>query len=91
MKKINFKVSPKKITFWFYFVIVIASLTIFSYLSLFLYENFYKTIIQSEKIIILKQKVAIETINIKKFDTIMEKIKEKTTPKRVNGFNNPFD
>ncbi|MEA3464125.1 MAG: hypothetical protein U9R14_03560 [Patescibacteria group bacterium] len=91
MKKLKFKITPKKIIFWFYFLIIVAGLSAFGYISLFLYENFYQTIAQSKKILILQKKVAVETINMKKFDNVMEKIKQKTIPRKIKNLNNPFD
>jgi len=93
MKKPKFKIkiSPKQITFWFYFLVIILSLAIFAYTYLFLKNHFYDTITQSKDIIILKEKVASETINVKKFDDIMEKLKQKTTPRQIKNLNNPFD
>jgi len=69
------------------FIIIIASL---SYVSSFLYENFYKTITQSEKIMILQKKVAIDTVDIKKFNEIIKKIEEKTNTSKNITINNPF-
>jgi len=92
MKKIKFKVkiTPKKISFWSYFLIIMASISIFSHLSLFLYENFYQAITQSKEILILREKVAIRSINIKKFNDVMEKIKQKTASREIEQINNPF-
>jgi len=91
MKKLKLKITPKRITFWFYFLVIIASLFVFGCVSLFLYENFYQTITQSKEIIILQEKVAIEAINMKKFEDIMEKIKQKTTLREIEKFSDPFD
>ncbi|MCK4554353.1 hypothetical protein KAU19_05345 [Candidatus Parcubacteria bacterium] len=91
MKKLKFKISPKKITFWFYFLVIIASLFVFGCVSLFLYENFYQTITQSKEILILQEKVAIEAINMKKYDIVMEKIKQKTSLRKIEKFSDPFD
>jgi hypothetical protein len=91
MKKFILKITPKKITFWFYFFIVLASLTVFSYISMFLYQSLYKTITQSEEIVILKEKVAIETINMKKYETIIDRIKEKNIARQIRNYSNPFD
>jgi len=89
--KLKIKITPKKITFWFYFLVIVASIIILSCVSLFLYKNFYQTITQSEEIMILREKVAIETVNMEKFNTIIEKIKQKTILRELNDLNNPFD
>ncbi len=91
MKKLKFKITPKRITFWFCFLIIIASLFVFGCVSLFLYENFYQTITQSKEILILQKEVAIEAINMKKFEDIMEKIKQKTSLREIEKFSDPFD
>ena len=91
IKKFKLKITPKKITFWFYFLIIIAGFFVFGCVSLFLYENFYQTITQSKEIIILQEKVAIEAINMKKYDDVMEKIKQKATLRKIEKFIDPFD
>lgn len=89
--KLKIKITPKRIIFWFYFLIVVAGLTVSGCVSLFLYENFYQTITQSKEILILQEKVAIETINMKKYDDVMEKIKQKTTLRKLKKLSDPFD
>ena len=57
-------------------------------------RNLYLTITQSEQIILLKQEVAPETINIKTVDQVLEKIDTKIDPKEeINPaeLDNPFD
>ena len=89
--KFKLKITPKRITFWFYFLVTIAGLFVFGCVSLFLYENFYQTITQSKEIIIIQEKVAIEAINMKRYDDVMEKIKQKTTLRKIEKFIDPFD
>ncbi len=91
MKKLKFKITPKRITFWFCFLIIIASLFVFGCISLFLYENFYQTITQSKEILILQKEVVIEAINMKKFEDIMEKIRQKTSLREIERISDPFD
>jgi len=45
--------------------IVLALLLV---LALFLYKDFYRTIVQANEVIILKQEVALESINLKIFN-----------------------
>ena len=91
MEKFKFKITPKKIIFWLYFLVAATGLSVFGYVSLFLYENFYQTITQSKEILILQKKVAVETIDMKKFDDVMEKIKQKANLHKIKKIDNPFD
>lgn len=61
-------------------------------LGLFLYKNFYQTITQSEEIILLKQEVAPDTINMKKVEAILKALEEKTTTTNIiwQEIKNPF-
>jgi len=90
-KSLNIKITPRKITFWFYFFVIISATIILFFVTLFLYKNFYQTITQSKEILILREKVAIETVDIKKFNAIIQKIKQKTTLRNIDKINNPFD
>ena len=85
------KLTTKKIIFSFYLFVIILSALALLCNTLFLYKNFYKTITRSEKIKILQKKVMIESIDIKKFDSITKKIKEKTSRRELKNIKNPFD
>lgn len=88
--KIKIKISHQKIKTLIFsgvFILIISSLL---YVSSFLYENFYKTITQSEEIKILQKKVAIDTVDIDKFNEIIKKIEEKTNISNNIKINNPF-
>lgn len=79
MKSIKLKISPKKIVIYVYaFSFLLATVTLIG-TAYFLYNNFYKVITQSEELVILRQQIAIETVNIKKFDEIMKRIEVKTS------------
>jgi len=39
-------------------------------LVLFLYKDFYRTIIQANEVVVLKQEVAMESIDLKKFNQV---------------------
>ena len=60
-------------------------------ISLFLYKNFYQIFTQSEEIIILRGEIISETINIRGFDEVVSKIKQKTIPRKVESLNDPFN
>jgi hypothetical protein len=90
--KLKIKVTPKRIVFWFYFLIIIIIVTIIWFLSLFLYKNLYQVVTQSKEILILQEKVSIESINIKSFERIMENINNKINPNNtIKNFKNPFN
>lgn len=46
--------------------------------AFFLYNNVYRTITQSQEVVILKREVAPDAIDIKKVDAIINNIKTKT-------------
>ncbi len=77
--------------FWLYFLSFILGISAFFVLGFFLYQNFYKTIRESEEIIVLKKEVANESIDMKKFQSIMEKIETKKTLRIIKKTDNPFD
>ncbi|OGY43135.1 MAG: hypothetical protein A3J62_03485 [Candidatus Buchananbacteria bacterium RIFCSPHIGHO2_02_FULL_38_8] len=62
-----------------YILIIIAILLALSWVVYFLYKNIYQTITQSEEIILLKQEVAPDTINMAKVNAVLESINKKTT------------
>ena len=47
-------------------------------LGLFLYKNLYQTIIQSKEVILLRQEVAPDIINISKVESILNSLDKKT-------------
>lgn len=90
MIKIKFKPSPRLIIRYTYVIIFVLALASLAITSLFLYKNFYETIIQSQEVIILKEKVAVETINVKKFDNIIKAIEDKAVEKPAGDFKDIF-
>ena len=89
MKKI--KLSPKKIIFSLYLFIIILSISTLLYNTLFLYKNFYQIITRSEEIEILQETTMIETVDLEKFGSIIEKINEKINRRELGRISNPFD
>lgn len=69
--------SPRKILILFYGIIIAASLSIFTQLSFFIYDNIYKTIYNSDQILILRSMVAIEPINVLKFEEVIADLENK--------------
>lgn len=84
------KLTPKKLSSLTATAIIFITLIILIFVSLFLYKNFYQTITQTKEIIILREKVAIDTVNIEKFNIIINKLAEKITPSELKNIINPF-
>ncbi|MDO8592167.1 MAG: hypothetical protein Q7R92_00160 [bacterium] len=89
--KKHLKFTAKKISNLFTAVIISLSLIIFILVSVFLYNNFYQVITQAKEILTLKGKVALETVNLEKFNLIMEKLAEKTSSKEAKNITSPFN
>jgi len=73
-------------------VICIIILIIIGGSSYFLYKNFYKTLTDTKKIMLIQNQVILETINIEKFDDVITKIQNKKAPPDVDWatFKDPF-
>lgn len=84
------KLTPKKLSGLTTTAIILISLPILIFMSLFLYKNFYQAITQTKEILILREKVAVETVNLEKFNIIMNKLEEKTKPREFKNVKNPF-
>lgn len=84
------KLTPKKLSSLTATAIIVITLVILIFVSLFLYKNFYQTIAQTKEILILREKVAIDTVNMEKFNIIMNKLTEKTKPNELKNIINPF-
>lgn len=84
------KLTPKKLSGLTAMAIILIALTILIFMSLFLYKNFYQAITQTKEILILRQKVAVETVDLEKFNIIMNKLEEKTKPREFKNVKNPF-
>lgn len=84
------KLTPKKLSSLTTRAIILITLAILAGLSLFLYKNFYETITQAKKIIILREKVALDTIDMEKFNVIMDKLAKKISPYKPENVINPF-
>jgi len=90
MKIKQIKLTPKKLSGLTATVIILITLIILIFISLFLYKNFYQTITEAKEIIILREKVAIDTVNMEKFNAIMNKITQKTAPNILKNIVSPF-
>jgi hypothetical protein len=90
-KSKNNQLTSKKILFWIYFFSFAIGITTFYFVCFFLYQNFYKTIKQSEKIIYYKKQTANESVNMEKFQAIVKMIEKKTELRKEIETNNPFE
>jgi len=89
LKKI--KIEVQKIFHYFYLFLVLLSFLVLVFTGYFLYKNCYQAIPQAKKIVDLKGKVAVESLNTAKFNRVIKKIEEKTATGTVENINNPFD
>ncbi len=87
---LKLKLNIQKINIYFCVITAIATIAATALISLFLYKNFYRTITQSEEILILRKKVAPLSINMDKFNKIMERVEEKNKISKIKSINNPF-
>ena len=86
----SIKLTPKKLSVLTATAIILVILIILISLSLFLYKNFYQAITQTKEIIILRGKVAVDTVNLEKFDIIINKLTEKIAPHELKNIISPF-
>lgn len=84
------KLTPKKLSGLTATAIILITLTILIFMSLFLYKNFYQAITQTKEILILREKVTVETVDLEKFNLIINKLGEKTRPREFKNVKNPF-
>lgn len=93
----NFKKTKigKKIFSVRYFYVLIAIMAIISFIILgqFLYKNFYLTITQAQDIVILRQEVAPDSINVERVNKVLDLIDKKIEaekPQNLELAKNPF-
>lgn len=84
------KLTPKKLSSLTATAIILITLIILTVLSLFLYKNFYEAITQTKEIIILRQKVATDAVDLEKFNIIINKLAEKTKSYELKNIKSPF-
>lgn len=70
--------------------VFLVALIILIFISLFLYKNFYQTITQGKEVLLLREKVAVDTVNIEKFNAIIDKLAKKTKIKLPGAIISPF-
>lgn len=70
---------------------VIAAIgAIVAAMLVFLYRDFYQTIVQARVVIVLKQEVALENIDLKLFDRVQQVHEYKITPLITEPIADPF-
>lgn len=84
------KLTAKKISNLLTMVIISLNLAILIMISVFLYNNFYQVITQTKEILILKSKVALDTVDMEKFNLIVVKLAEKISPREQKNVASPF-
>lgn len=88
--KLKITITQQKINYYLYFGVITIAIVVLILTTSFLYKNFYKTITQSEIILILRSQVASEMVNMEKFETIIEKLDKKTVLRELKITRNPF-
>jgi hypothetical protein len=78
-----FNISINKLYKYFYLVFLFFCFFVFVLISCFLYNNFYKIIVQTEEVLILRKEVAIEDINMNEFDSVIKKFEVKTKNRNI--------
>lgn len=88
--KKTIKLTPKKISSLVTTAIILVVLIIIIFISCFLYKNFYQAITETREIIILREKVVLDMVNMEKFNTIIDRLNKKTAIKEFKNIANPF-
>ena len=83
---IKLKLSYSKIFCYFNFLIIFFGIIILIFVFLFLHKNFYKTITQSQEILLLSKEVAMEDVDMDKFKKVIKRIEEKIKPRSLNKY-----
>lgn len=72
--------------FWLQLLLAAAIVAALSYFGLFLYRDFYETVVQAEAVIVLKKEVALKDIDMPGFEQaarIETKKHQRTLPARL--------
>ncbi len=72
MKRIGLKNSSVKIFNFIYSLAMIFGLVVLILVSIFLYKNFYSTILILSDIVLMQEDVSSNNINIDKFNIVIE-------------------
>ncbi len=79
-----FKKISKTIIDHLMVVVLILSLTLITFVGIFLYKNFYITIISAKRIIVLQQEVSPASLKQELVNEIVKKNKEKQSIEPIN-------
>jgi len=88
--KIRLKLSAKKIIKYTLMLVFLSAVGLTIYTAVYLYNNFYLVITQSQDVVLSDEKRAIDTINIRKFETVIRNIENKTNPSLNTASRNIF-
>ena len=92
MKYFNkIKFDLKKTIYYIYLGFILFGIILILGTYYFLYNNFYLSITKVDEILTLQNQVAIESLNLAKFDNIIKKIDEKTSANVLDKIKDPFD
>lgn len=91
LKFLKIKITPQKLNLFAYLIISVITVLLIAWTSFFVYKNIYQAIIQSEEILILQKEVAISTVDMNKFNEIIEKIELKTSERQLEEMDDPFN
>ncbi len=84
------KLTPKKISSWVTTIIIVFTLVAMVFVSIFLYKNFYQSITETKEILILREKVVLDMVNMEKFNLIINRLTQKTAPQELKNITSPF-
>ena len=73
-------------------VLITAIILILGISANFLYKNFYKTLASTEEIMVLRNQIALEQVNVNLFNQVTKAIENKKAAPKVDWttFKNPF-
>ena len=88
--KIKLKFSAKVIIKYLMIVFLLLAVGLSIYTAIYLYQNFYLAITQSQDLVLSDEKASMDTINIKKFESVIKNIENKTNPGSNSSLRNIF-
>ena len=77
---------------YLYGVLTIIAILLVAWVGQFIYQHFYRTIIQAEAVVVLRQEVAPDTIDVEKVNQVVITIEKKLIGQSINWpqILNPF-
>jgi len=87
---IKIKFTPSKIYLISLLVFLLINLIVLFFVFQYIYSNVYKTMFMSREDLLLHSNIKVEDIDLNKFDTVVNKIKEKQNKKDITVDYNIF-